>query len=832
MRRARSILLASLGLTLIASAAQALDTDGDGVDDALDNCRLRANRVQLDTDRDGFGNRCDVDFDQSGVANGRDVRHFTRLLRKHDPNADIDENGSVDWNDVIASIGLWGQEPGPGQEFEDDDGDGVPTLADACPDSIGGGSLREGCANADLALRAADLIAAPTALAIRSVFSEIPSLPSHLDDVAESVEDAARIFEDAAVFLSQGRTCVGARLADTGVSRLGDARSRYRDLLPLTAAEIGRSHDRPGGIPGEDWEDANEFSGEMLPFWIAEQSFDQGVEAASQAAEEMNAVCDATVSSPALSGVIAFVDPQNRILGLDSGERLGLAAEYEVATNSAGQAVSLGPGVEIEAQGVGFTDGSVMVQQVTPIGERLVELYQVSTCLRLLIAPYQLSPTYSGQPKEVHDARSYRRTGFSTLSLEPGMALGISDAGCPESEDVRLNSVYGGRLVIRVGDESATLTQFLQRGDLVDIPGGIPAFSTVTIELTTRRKDCNIFGDRDDCTATQDLLTETHEGVMRSRGAYCEVDYAQTEFALEDVPSNLFAVTHPSFLTVLEGPGRDNPTSHFVGLGWRVRNGTHGDHLEEIRIGDDFAIFKGDFRDAWDNDPRWAGNTLSVLGLPRDPDGVIERPGMVWPSLRGTQNGGPFRYSCRPPRVSRDVVGFCSGHGNAFHELPLAIANISQGPSGSFSHSNAEAWDLPATLDTPVLSSRPGRVIWTRETEGDTCDPDVDDPGDPQCAGNGVVIRHSDGTDSKYWHLGKNKVGVSKNVEVPRGAMLGLSGNTGYSTGPHLHHQLDFSGTNNRVNGWFHLWKFSDGLFKEKNCYEPVKGDFLLREGF
>ncbi len=44
-----------------------VDSDGDGVDDPFDNCPVHANPDQLDGDGDGYGNRCDADFNQDGV---------------------------------------------------------------------------------------------------------------------------------------------------------------------------------------------------------------------------------------------------------------------------------------------------------------------------------------------------------------------------------------------------------------------------------------------------------------------------------------------------------------------------------------------------------------------------------------------------------------------------------------------------------------------------------------------------------------------------------------------------------------------------------------------
>ena len=38
-----------------------LDTDGDGINDATDNCQFVANPDQVDTDGNGIGTACDVD---------------------------------------------------------------------------------------------------------------------------------------------------------------------------------------------------------------------------------------------------------------------------------------------------------------------------------------------------------------------------------------------------------------------------------------------------------------------------------------------------------------------------------------------------------------------------------------------------------------------------------------------------------------------------------------------------------------------------------------------------------------------------------------------------
>jgi len=65
--------------------------------------------------------------------------------------------------------------------------------------------------------------------------------------------------------------------------------------------------------------------------------------------------------------------------------------------------------------------------------------------------------------------------------------------------------------------------------------------------------------------------------------------------------------------------------------------------------------------------------------------------------------------------------------------------------------------------------------------------------------GNFIVIDHGYGLQSTYGHLSQIK--VSRGMNVKRGDLIGLSGNTGTSSGPHLHYQIDqFGEHKNPVN--------------------------------
>jgi murein DD-endopeptidase MepM/ murein hydrolase activator NlpD len=106
---------------------------------------------------------------------------------------------------------------------------------------------------------------------------------------------------------------------------------------------------------------------------------------------------------------------------------------------------------------------------------------------------------------------------------------------------------------------------------------------------------------------------------------------------------------------------------------------------------------------------------------------------------------------------------------------------LTQGPNGSFSHTDLKsryAMDIAMPEGTPIIAARGGVVVKTENNQ-------VGRGSDP--SGNFVRVQHDDGTQGVYLHLKQGSVSVRQGQRVGVGSPLALSGNTGNSSGPHLH---------------------------------------------
>lgn len=105
-----------------------------------------------------------------------------------------------------------------------------------------------------------------------------------------------------------------------------------------------------------------------------------------------------------------------------------------------------------------------------------------------------------------------------------------------------------------------------------------------------------------------------------------------------------------------------------------------------------------------------------------------------------------------------------------YYIKPVTVARKSQGLHGY------NGVDLAAPIGTPVIASASGDVIISR------------DYGWNGGYGKYVVINHNNGTQTLYAHMSEVIVGAG--WHVVQGQVIGYVGNTGKSTGSHLHFEV------------------------------------------
>ncbi len=119
------------------------------------------------------------------------------------------------------------------------------------------------------------------------------------------------------------------------------------------------------------------------------------------------------------------------------------------------------------------------------------------------------------------------------------------------------------------------------------------------------------------------------------------------------------------------------------------------------------------------------------------------------------------------------------------YSLPYATGRthrVIQGYYSRLTHKERAAIDFNMATGTKIYAARGGVVTRVKKdgTRGGLKSKYRED-------GNLIIINHDDGTRAGYWHLQYNGVLVNVGDTVQQGQHIGYSGNTGYTSMPHLH---------------------------------------------
>ncbi|MES2639815.1 MAG: M23 family metallopeptidase [Myxococcota bacterium] len=184
---------------------------------------------------------------------------------------------------------------------------------------------------------------------------------------------------------------------------------------------------------------------------------------------------------------------------------------------------------------------------------------------------------------------------------------------------------------------------------------------------------------------------------------------------------------------------------------------------------------------AWDIDLRrdlHKGDVVEVLY--EQPDGA--EPLVLAARLR-SQPGGTTEKVYSAWRYQAPGDRFASYWSDTGEEVPRRLID---GPLPDYEQITSllkdrpthEGMDFKTPIGTPIVAPRAGKVTRTNWNHA--------------ANGNCVEVQFSDGATAKFLHMNENA--VKDGQAVSAGTEIGKTGNTGRSTGPHLHYQLERGG--------------------------------------
>ena len=211
-------------------------------------------------------------------------------------------------------------------------------------------------------------------------------------------------------------------------------------------------------------------------------------------------------------------------------------------------------------------------------------------------------------------------------------------------------------------------------------------------------------------------------------------------------------------------------------------------------------------------------------------------------ALTGLLLAGCGGTTAPPTSASPSSVSDASASGYLLPAPAGTTLVVTNGNQDSLDHAPGQpgqwAWDFALTgnVPLPVVAARAGTVIGARGdstvqcTDANTL---IDGTADPNCwtEANYVLIDQGDGTSGLYMHLSSAAVSVGE--QVCRGRPIGVDGETGWASGPHVHFQVETTPSTRSGSGW---WfgaslpgvRFSDpDVLRQNADGVPVRGSYV-----
>ncbi|MCP4602178.1 MAG: peptidoglycan DD-metalloendopeptidase family protein [Proteobacteria bacterium] len=697
----------------------------------------------------------------------------------------------------------------------DIDGDGEANESDLCLITLPGpDSPVSGCSQVDLVLHP-EVVADPI-IARLVAFETFCSIHRPLVDVGNRLAEARTSMVLGLDFIRNADVCSGGEHLLVSENSFNDGVALMDEYLLELETELAAMDSlNPDDMPPA----ASEYLS-----WVRQgNALKQLLKDAAGVRTIFDDICTAE-SQQQLEGVIETIDDHTRQVLLTDGTRIALSHDVQV-TNDKRSTILRGQTVSIEAAVYGDAYVAVqiaVVKQGLPFWPGIPD---PADCLKLRMVPVQ-QPSMIPNAWVEHHIDGYRNSSGQYM-LEEGMRIGAEEFFCPGSVSTggpyneTATEVYTFELSLVYqqeggGQKTAILANQLHGGDIpVPLPSDMELNQISTLTVVTER-----YTFTEDATPLppsppshpQFVQSTSYQLKVLPRNSYCEIEYGTDIFNLEDDDYIDFRVTEMTNYT-LDNVSPDTATPiTILADGYTLTNSIPSSVPTTVHQNQLFAIRNNDFYPIYPNqgqpNPYWYG--------------VDKASGLMWPHVEGVKNSMPFSYSCELPPIVRDAVAFCSGTApHTFFRLPfeweqsvvISQGNATPDPGGLCPGSGCPshvaggwqqfAYDFAADKETPIMAARGGIVIDVLSNVSMNC---VLQPNDPCIfSGNRVVVSHQDGTIASYAHLVLNSPTVTMGQIVKRGDQLGALGNTGNSTGPHLHFQLEPAGYGNTIPLRFEL---------------------------